>query len=220
MAKKTAKRDPAKKSPADNSDPVEAPVLAQRFAMTANHPPEIIPPAPVNAHPGVPVHAGFSASDPDGDALTFSVYQPPPPDGVTVHPNGWVEYVPTWQQLAQGTVNIRVQVSDGTDIDWGTWVVNIVDQYPEILPTPTPLQARVDQLFQLFLQATDAENDTLVWSKESGPPEAEIHPQTGLLSWTPDASYANQLVNVMVRVREVENTNATTVHTCSIQVLP
>jgi RHS repeat-associated protein len=71
-----------------------------------------------------------------------------------------------------------------------TFSVNVVtqltDQPPAIVTTP-PLAATVGRQYTYNAQATDPDNDPLMWSFDKAPPGMSVDRQLGTIRWTPTA---------------------------------
>ena len=115
--------------------PAVAPIL--RVGVAANPNPAITPslvnPGNQTGDAGTATSLPLSATDPNGDTLTFSASGLPP--GLSIHPTtGVISGTPS----AAGTFNVVVTASDGvnSDSESFTWVVN--QGPPYVLNTPPP----------------------------------------------------------------------------------
>src|SRR5262249_20620597 len=94
-----------------------------------NQAPTLVRPADVTAGQGEPVRIPLQASDPDGDALTFS--SPNPPPGAALNPaTGLFTWTPGFAQ--QGTFAVPIAVSDGTNT--ATQTMNITVTHVDAPP--------------------------------------------------------------------------------------
>src|SRR5262245_16647218 len=84
---------------------------ASRPTPFANHAPVINPIPPMTAHPGILLAFPITATDPDGDPLTFSLINPPP--GAAVDIDGNFTWEPTWAQLGNHTLTVQVTDTGG-----------------------------------------------------------------------------------------------------------
>ena len=80
-------------------------------ANPANHPPTLITPGTQTSTAGTPIsNLAISASDPDGNPLTYSAGSPSSlPPGLTISPTGIISGTPT----TPGSYTVTVTVSDG-----------------------------------------------------------------------------------------------------------
>jgi YVTN family beta-propeller protein len=115
--------------------PAIAPIL--RVGVAANPNPAITPslvnPGNQAGDAGTATSLPLSATDPNGDALTYSASGLPP--GLSIHPStGVISGTPS----AAGTFNVVVTASDGvnSDSESFTWVIN--QGPPYVLNTPPP----------------------------------------------------------------------------------
>ena len=141
-----------------------------------------------------------TASDPEGDALTFSISNTP----------AWASF-----DAATGTLsgtpsagdvgsyaNIVISVSDGSlsdDLPPFTISVTAANAAPSISGSP-PTSVVVGQTYSFTPTASDPEGDALTFSISNTPAWASFDAATGTLSGTPSAgdvgSYANISINV------------------------
>jgi YVTN family beta-propeller protein len=75
------------------------------FGTAANRAPQITAPAAQASSAGLPVSLQIAASDPDGDALTFSATGLPP--GLSINASGLISGTPTTGGSYSGTVTVR-----------------------------------------------------------------------------------------------------------------
>ena len=152
-----------------------------------NHPPAITSnPAP-RGTVDHPYQLALQASDPDGDARTWTLDAGPV--GMSVNPaTGALRWIPTADQLGIQHVVVRVtdslQASATQAFDIAVSCVNLP---PAITSTP-PTTATVATLTTYAVRAVDPEGDTLTYSLQAGPAGMTIDPATGILSWTPTAA--------------------------------
>ncbi|MBT3011097.1 MAG: putative Ig domain-containing protein [Candidatus Thiodiazotropha sp. (ex Lucina pensylvanica)] len=147
----------------------------------ANYPPEIISTPQTAAFVSQPFSYDVEATDPDGDALSYSLIQSP--TGMSIDANsGLIQWTPD----VQGTFPVTVSVSDGTlqaTQDF-TLTVLLPNLAPEITSTPST-SVVVGQSYQYQPTATDPEGDTVTFALVTNPVGMQIDQTTGLLTWTP-----------------------------------
>lgn len=125
----------------------------------------------------------FTATDADGDALTFSLVNPP--TGATIDPaTGAFSWTPTAAQV--GTQTITVQVSDGTltataQTSVTVTAANAAPTFTAVLPDTT---VAVGTTLAFTYEATDPNGDAVTFSL-TGPAGISLDATTGAFSWTP-----------------------------------
>jgi PKD repeat protein len=133
-----------------------------------------------------------TATDPDGDDLTFTL-EAGAPAGAAITAGGAFTWTPTEDQ-GPGVYPITVVVSDGTLTDSETIqvTVNEVNQAP-VLAAIGDQSGAVGVAVTFDANATDADipSNTLTFSLDAGAPAgATIDPNTGAFSWTPTGAGA------------------------------
>jgi hypothetical protein len=147
------------------------------------------------------------ATDPDGDALTYSASNLP--QGASFDPATWnFSWTPTSDQ-AGVYPNVRFQVSDGslTDSEDITITVNSVVQPP--LTNHSPLLGAIGdktvnggEALTFTVEATDPDGDALTYSASNLPQGASFDPATRTFSWTPINDQAGVYPNVGFQVSD------------------
>jgi len=152
-----------------------------------NHPP-IVTSSPIfTATVGVAYIYNVTATDPDGNTLTFSLTTNPP--GMTINSSsGLINWTPT----AAGFYNVWVKISDdGYPVESLTqrFVIHVgpANQPPTITSTAITT-ATVGQAYSYDVEATDPDGDTLTYSLVGPPAGMTINFSTGLIAWTPTTS--------------------------------
>ena len=157
-----------------------------------------------------------TASDPEGDPLTFSVTNGP----------SWASFDPATGTLSgtpaagdAGTyATIIIRVSDGdltTSLDPFTIAVTAPNTPPTIGGTP-PSEINAGSVYSFTPTATDADGDTLTFSITGRPAWASFNPANGQLSGTPDNSDAGTHINIRITVSD--GTDSATLGPFSITV--
>jgi hypothetical protein len=176
----------------------------------------LVTPPPVNRPPvisGVPatsVEAGTAyvfvptASDPDGDPLTFSISGQP----------SWAAFDAATGRLAgtppsgaTGTTgNIVISVSDGSNsVSLAPFTITVTaptaNTAPTIQGTP-PTTATQGTLYTFQPTAADADGDALTFSIANRPTWATFSATTGRLQGTPGASHIRTYSNIVISVSD------------------
>jgi len=144
-----------------------------------------------------------TASDPDGDALTFSITNRP----------SWATFSAASGQLAgtpsrnqAGTTsNIIIRVSDGKTTTtlpaFSIQVQAAANSAPVISGAPVTT-AQVGTAYSFKPAATDADNDTLTWTIQNKPAWASFSTTTGQLSGTPTSTNIATFSNIRISVSD------------------
>lgn len=182
-----------------------------------NRAPEFTSQPKTEAVPGRPYAYQATATDPDGDAVSFSLLSGP--NGMAVNANtGIVTWSPQASDL--GNQDILLQVSDGHGgIAVQHYTLATIVAPPNRPPvfTSTPnVDGNVDAPFTYQATATDADEDTLTFSVVRGPVGLAIDASSGDLTWTPTASELGDN-SVTLQVSDGHSGSATQTFTITIQ---
>ena len=160
-------------------------------AQIANEPPVLDPVGPQMVTEGQTLTIAFSASDPDGDSLTYGAT--PLPQGASLTTGGVFSWTPLRSVAgcnATTQVNVQVTASDGALSANETVPISVVDantNAPPALSDPANRSVYLGQLVQFQLQASDADGDTISFSSSNLPAGATLSP-SGAFSWTPSSA--------------------------------
>ena len=180
------------------------------FTITVSAPPNRAP--TISGSPATSVQQGApydfqpTASDPDGDTLTFSIQNKP----------AWATFSTTTGRL-QGTPgaghvgthsNIRISVSDGKGGSASLPPFSITvtaapqaNRAPTITGTP-PTSATVGVAYTFTPSASDPDDDTLTFSIQNRPAWASFNTSTGRLQGTPGEDDAGTYSNIRITVSD------------------
>ena len=179
------------------------------FAITVvavNRPPSISGSPPGTARQGVAYSFTPSASDPDGDSLTFS----------SVNVPAWATFSASTGRI-QGTpgaadvgsyANISISVSDGefsNSLPSFAITVPADNAGPSISGAP-PSVATQGVLYSFTPSADDPDGDALSFSVTNRPGWATFNGSTGRLSGTPGSGDTGTFANISIRVTDGELT--------------
>jgi hypothetical protein len=172
-----------------------------------NSPPVISGTPPTGASVGVQYSFTPSASDPNGNALTYSITNRP--SWATFSSStGRLSGTPTSSHI--GTYgNIVIGVSDGQATAqlpaFSIAVTNVANRAPTISGTPaTSVAAGAAYAFQPT--ASDPDGNPLTFSISNRPTWATFSTSTGRLSGTPTSSQAGTYSNIVIRVSDGQAT--------------
>ncbi|WP_163697194.1 putative Ig domain-containing protein [Adonisia turfae] len=127
----------------------------------------------------------IEATDPDNDPLTYRLTEAP--EGMIIDENGLITWPATATQL--GDYSFTVEVEDGRGlgvrVSYDLSVVKqTVNNTPEITSTPSFVATIGDQ-YLYEPEATDSDNDPIVWALVSGPAGLTLNETSRRVSWTP-----------------------------------
>ncbi|ARN73537.1 putative Ig domain-containing protein [Oceanicoccus sagamiensis] len=126
------------------------------------------------------------ATDPDGDALSYTLLTAPASMVINM---GVVAWTPDYSSAGEHTVTIEVSDGQGgTASQSYTLTVADTNRAPEINSTPL-LESAEGQLYEYTIIATDPDGDALQYAVLEGPNGLSIN-SDGLVSWIP--SYDNE----------------------------
>jgi RHS repeat-associated protein len=140
----------------------------------------------------------IEATDPNGDALTYSLVNAP--TGMTLE-NGLISWQSTAAQAGQQTVTI--QASDGTLTTEQTYQITVSHQASNRAPVITSapnLTSNIEQIYIYNLTGQDPDGDLVFWSLDQAPSGMVLDIQTGVLRWQ-----SNQLGQQQVIVRLLDS---------------
>ncbi len=146
-----------------------------------------------------------TASDADGDALTFSIGNQPAWAAFDAS-NGRLSGTPTAGDVGIYN-NITITVSDGQDSDSLQFSLEVTEQNvaPEIQGTPANV-VTAGESYVFVPTATDANGDTLTFAISNRPVWATFNTANGRLSGTPDESQVGNYPGITISVSDGELT--------------
>ncbi|HEY7673445.1 MAG TPA: putative Ig domain-containing protein [Gammaproteobacteria bacterium] len=190
---------------------------------TGNSAPTIAGTPPLTAQVGTPYSFTPTASDANGDVLTFGILNPP----------AWATFSTTTGQLqgtptAAGTfANVTIGVSDGmATVGLPPFTITVTggppppppsNSPPTISGTP-PTSGQVGTLYTFTPTASDPENDPLTFVIANRPAWATFTASTGRLQGTPTA--AGTFANVAIGVSDGTTTVGLAPFTITVTTAP
>ena len=149
-----------------------------------NDPPVLTSPGNRQVSEGELLTFTLSATDPDGDPVTFG-YTGTLPAGASLTPAGVFAWTPDPDDA--GTYPVTFTVSDGSLTDSNTVTITVTNvNRPPVLTDPGPQSGAEGQALTFTLSGSDPDGDTLTYSADTLPAGATLDPATGAFSWTPD----------------------------------
>jgi poly(3-hydroxybutyrate) depolymerase len=154
----------------------------------SNSAPVITSTAPTNAVEATLYTYQASASDADGDILSWALITFP--SGMTVNGSGLVQWTPSAAQV--GSHNVRLDVSDGMVSASQNWTITVSaagsGNQPPVITSTAPTTATEGQQYTYQAAASDPNGDPLTWSLTTSPSGMSVGASTGLVTWTPSAA--------------------------------
>jgi hypothetical protein len=191
----------------------------QSFQVTvAAAPPENLPPtilaiADKTVHVGQTLTFTVLASDPEGEALDYSLAQAPP--NATLNDDGQFSFTPTDAQVGEHEITAAVSDGDRNASTYFRIMVRGQNRTPTITSTPTT--SAVDgQSYQYAVVASDPDGDALSFTLTSSPQGMTIQGTSGAISWTPGA---HQTGDRAVTVRATDPSGAFDEQEYTVEVL-
>ncbi|XZE20921.1 putative Ig domain-containing protein [Pirellulaceae bacterium SH449] len=197
------------------------------FVSQTNDPPTI------TSHPSGPAVPGLlwtypvTATDPNGDAITFGLLPNQSPTGATIDPQSGLL---AWTPLANGAYRFVVSANDGRGgVAYQEFLLPVSDAAPpRIVSTPTS-PARVGQPYEYLVIATDPNPDDtisltldeialargLTLVSQSCPAGTSECTAAALLQWTP-----NRTEPVNIAITATDSTGGTFTQSFTLQILP
>jgi hypothetical protein len=187
----------------DGADSASLPAFAITVAAPAapNRPPEIGGNPATTGREGVPYSFTPTASDPDGDSLTFGISNRP----------GWASFSTSSGRLA-GTPpagsaatfsGIAITVNDGSVVrSLPTFSINVAaNRAPTISGSPATT-VTAGQAYSFTPTASDPDGNPLSFSITNKPPWASLSVTTGRLSGTPSTAQAGVYESIQISVSD------------------
>ena len=170
--------------------------------IASNNPPVISGAPPTTVEAGQAYAFLPSATDPDGQALTYSVANRPSWASFNTS-TGRLSGIPTAAQ-AGSYINVSISVSDGAaqaSLPPFTIVVSAPNQPPVISGSPAT-SVNVGQAYAFTPTASDPEGQPLTFSVANRPSWASFNTSTGRLSGTPAAANAGSYAGIVISVSD------------------
>jgi hypothetical protein len=157
--------------------------------VAANQPPVITSAPAISASVAALYSYQVQAVDSNNDPLTFSLATAP--SNMTISATGLISWTPADNQA--GDLPVTVQASDGRGgVAEQSFIISVIgiagtNRAPVIDSTPATA-ITVGQLYQYDVNATDPDDDVVIFLMLQSPAGAAIDQLSGLILWTPDPS--------------------------------
>lgn len=165
-----------------------APVAVTVNNTVANRAPTLTQPANQTSGEGTAVSLALVATDPDGNALTYSATGLPA--GLSVNASsGLISGTPTF--TSAGVFSVVATASDGllAHSRTFTWTITNTNRAP-LLAQPANQTSMVNTTVSLALSASDPDGTAVTWGVAGLPPALSVTAATGVISGTLSASSA------------------------------
>ncbi|MCS6947784.1 MAG: putative Ig domain-containing protein [Steroidobacteraceae bacterium] len=196
------------------------------FAVQVTAPPPTNRPPVISGTPPTTVQAGQTysfqptASDPDGQTLTFTIANRPAWASFNAS-TGRLSGTPTAAQV--GTyANVTIAVSDGTaSVSLPPFTIQVTGappaNRPPVISGSPPTSATVWQSYSFTPTASDPDGQSLTFSITNKPSWATFNTSTGQLTGTPTTAHLGTTSNIVVTVSD--GTASTSLPAFSIAVV-
>ncbi|HVQ39780.1 MAG TPA: Ig-like domain-containing protein [Pyrinomonadaceae bacterium] len=156
------------------------------WAIAENRAPILVNPGNQTDAEGDAISLPLTATDPDGDSLSFSGSNLPP--GIAIVP-GTGLITGTLTYASAGTYAVSVSVTDGpfSDTELFTWTVTDVNRAP--VADSNSASTPEDTSVQITLSASDADGDTLAYSIVGNPSNGVVTLLNGIVTYDPNSNF-------------------------------
>ncbi len=179
-----------------------------------NQTPQITSTPPTGATVGVPFSYAVAASDPNGDALAFSLLQAPA--GMTINASsGLIAWTPSAAQAGPQSVSVRAADPGGLAATQSFTVTVVAANAPPQITSQPITAAAVGVPYSYDVNASDPNGDALTYALTQAPAGMSINASSGLIAWTPGASQAGAQ-SVGVRVTDPAGLSASQTFTVTV----
>jgi hypothetical protein len=174
-----------------------------------NRPPNLAPISNMNVAAGAELRFTATATDPDGDNLTFSLDPEQAPAGATINPlTGVFSWTPTAAQT--GTFTVRVLVTDDGRpplADSETFTITVAaNRAPNLDPIANTTVGEGSELtFSALATDPDGNQITFALDPDQSPAGATIDPTSGIFRWTPTEEQGGLPQPFTVRILAIDN---------------
>jgi hypothetical protein len=174
-----------------------------------NNPPTISGNPPTSVQAGKPYSFTPTASDPNSDALSYTIANQPPWASFS-STTGQLSGTPTSTQAGKTFAGIVITVSDGRGgtASLPTFAINVTaatsgttNRAPVISGSP-PTTANVGTAYSFRPTASDADGDALTFTIDNQPGWASFNQSNGTLSGTPAAGDVGTTSGIVIRVSD------------------
>jgi M6 family metalloprotease-like protein/uncharacterized repeat protein (TIGR01451 family) len=164
-----------------------------------NRPPVLNPIGDKTINEGQLLEFTISATDPDGDSLTYSATGLPSGASFSAQKFSWT---PNFTQAGSYSVTFKVDDGKGgTDSETVTITVNNVNR-PPVLSSIGNKTVNEGSLLEFTISAADPDGDTLTFTASNLPSGASFDASLRKFSWTPNYDQAGTYSNIHFEVKD------------------
>lgn len=207
-------------SVSDGRQTVSLPPFSIEVQARPNGAPTISGNPPTSVAPGQQYSFRPTASDPDGDQLSFTIENKPAWASFSTF-NGRLYGTPSAEHAGLYE-DIVIRVSDGkTSASLPAFSIEVTapdNAAPTISGRPAS-SVVVGNVYSFKPTASDPDGDELTFSIDNQPDWADFDPQTGTLTGTPDASHVGEYTNIVIRVSDGQLTASLAPFSISVQAI-
>jgi hypothetical protein len=186
-----------------NGNPVTVSVVGGTVSI--DRPPVLNAIGNKSVNEGTALTFTISASDADGDALTYSASNLPV--GATFNAtNRTFSWTPSLSQAGVYT-GVHFQVSDGQMTDYEDVTITVIDEVPPVLNAIGNKSVNEGATLSFTISGSDANGDALMYSASNLPVGATFNTATRTFSWTPSLSQAGVYTGVRFQVSDGQMTD-------------
>jgi len=195
-----------------DKETVEITVVSEKF----NQKPVFQPVGDQVVEVGVAYTLQLQASDPNGDALFFDTEEPLPAGALLDGNAGHVSWTPAVPQQGQ-TYEVVFTVTDGTELVSMSVLFHVIAPGQNKPPSFKPIVEQVataGQVYSLLVEATDPDDDALVYALVDGLPVPDglmLDVETHTIQWVPTEEQANKTYSIHVSVNDGKYTIQTVI---------
>jgi RHS repeat-associated protein len=180
-----------------------------------NYAPQFVSTPVMQAYEGNLYSYNSEALDPNiGDVLTYSIESAP--QGMSINPTtGRLSWTPNANHIGMHNVAIRARDIAGLIAQQSYTLEVLPNAPPQFVSSPVVSTSALG-LYFYNAEASDPEGGALTFSKVQGPLGLSIHPQSGVVTWTPNQSLIGNYP-VVLRVRDPAGLTATQSYTLEVR---
>lgn len=165
----------------------------------SNLPPSFTSEPPATAPIGEVYRYRVTATDPDGDAITFALVEAP--SGMDIDPvSGVILWLPSLAISGPHAVTVEARDPLGAAATQSYVLMALSPNLRPIITSAPPRSVKVGESYSYPVEAYDPEGEGITFELGGSPPAGmAIHPQTGLLTWLAVGPARQERISVRAR---------------------